>query len=150
MQALVELRMQHTLQSQQVPANSIVIDAILLRDIDLPNAIDEAIANVQRARLMTAQRTQELLTATQEAATALRRAEGEANANLARVDGQAQGVLRMARANAEANRVLASSLTPELLQLNRQEVMRSVLSSNGTRTVIVPAGTSPTLMMPAQ
>ena len=150
MQTLVEERMQHTLRSQHVPITSIVIDAILLRDVDLPDSIDEAIANVQRARLMTAQRTQELETARQEAATALQRAQGEANANLARVDGQAQATLRMATANAQANRTVASSLTSELLQLNRQEVMRALLNSNGTRTIIVPAGTTPTLMMPAQ
>lgn len=147
-QTLVTTQLTQTLTSQHVPTNAIVVDAILLRDIDLPESIDEAIAQVQRARQLTAQRQQELLTAQQEAQAALTRAQGEANANLARVDGNAQAALRMARANAEANAILARSLTPELLQLNRQEVMRAVLASNRTTTVFVPTGTAPTIMMP--
>lgn len=67
MTALVRQTLAATLRGRSVDPDAVQIDNILIRNIDLPQSIDEAIANVQRQRQATAASTQANLTAQQEA-----------------------------------------------------------------------------------
>jgi regulator of protease activity HflC (stomatin/prohibitin superfamily) len=121
-----------TLTQRSLDTAAIRIENILLRNIDLPAALDASIAAVQQQRMQTQQRQQALETATAEAARLRMEAEGEAAARLIR-----------AQADADANRLVAASLTPEVLESRRIEALRATLASPATRTVIVPAGSNP-------
>lgn len=144
---LVRAQLASTLRARHVDADAVVIDGILIRNIDLPQSLDEAIANVQRQRQLTAASVQANLTAQQEAARALTAANGDAAALLARARADAEMLRIRSESQAAANRVLASSLTPALLAYERIEATRAVLSSSGTRTVFLPGGTSPGMLM---
>lgn len=147
MTTLVRDRLATTLRGRSVNADAVSIDAILLRNIDLPQSIDEAIANVQRQRQATAASTQANLTAQQEAARALTIANGEAAALIARTEADARMLRIRSEAQASANRTLSSSLTPEFLTYERIQATRAVLGSNGTRTVFLPGSTAPGMLM---
>jgi len=149
MTTLVRTTLAATLQGRQVNSDSVVVDNILIRNIDLPNSIDEAIANVQRQRQLTAASAQANLTAQQDAARALTVANGEAAALIARTRADAEMLTIRTTAQANANRALSASLTPEFLQYERIQATRAVLSSNGTRTVFLPtSGMAPNMLMP--
>ena len=68
----------------------------------------------------------------------------EANLEASKVNSQAQ--IADAEAKAEANRLLAQSLTPEVLQQNYYDTLRSV-GENGN-LVIVPEGADPLVTIP--
>lgn len=150
MATLVRGQLAATLQGRGVPQNAISIDNILIRNIDLPQSISDAIANVQRQRQATVAAEQINLTARAEANTALTRAQGEAAALLARTRADAEMLAVRSAAQAQANRVLSASLTPEFLQYERIQATRAVLASNGTRTVFLPGGAAPNLLMGPQ
>jgi regulator of protease activity HflC (stomatin/prohibitin superfamily) len=148
---LVRERLATTLRGRSVNPDAVAIDNILLRNIDLPPSIDEAIANVQRQRQATAASTQANLTAQQEAARALTVANGDAAALIARTEADARMLRIRSEAQAAANRTLSASLTPEFLAYERIQATRAVLQSNGTRTVFLPGATAPAMLMnPAQ
>ena len=149
MAILVRGALLSTLQGRGVPPGAVVVDNILIRNIDLPNSIDEAIANVQRQRQVTAASTQANLTAQQEAARALTVANGEAAALIARTRADAEMLTIRTTAQANANRALSASLTPEFLQYERIQATKAVLASNQTRTVFLNGGMSPNMLMSA-
>jgi regulator of protease activity HflC (stomatin/prohibitin superfamily) len=150
MTSLVRTALASTLHGRGAPETAVVIDNVLLRNIDLPASIDEAIANVQRQRQATAERTQANLTAQQEAARVLTVANGENAARVATVEAEARMTRIRSEAQAHANQVLSASLTPAFLQYERIQATRAVLASNGTRTVFIPGNTGPSLLMNAQ
>ncbi len=147
MTTLVRSALAATLQGRGVNSGAVVVDNVLLRNIDLPPSIDEAIANVQRQRQATAASTQANLTAEQEAARALTVANGDAAALIARTRADAEMLRIRSESQAAANRTIASSLSPEFLQYARIEATRAVIGSNGTRTVFLQGGMSPNMLM---
>ena len=76
---------------------------------DIQRSIDEQFAAQQAAQTAEANR---------------RRVEAEAAANIARAKGEAQVSLETAKAESEANRLRATSITPELLKLEQLQVER--------------------------
>lgn len=135
LERLVRRQVTNVLHNRGVPQNALVIESILVQNIDLPDSLDESIANVARERQATMQRQQALQTAAAESARLRMQAEGEAAAKTIR-----------ATAEAEANRTLTASLTPSVLELRRIEATRAILEDEHTRTVMVPAS-GLTLMM---
>ena len=133
MEALVRQRLEEILTGRQIDSSAIIIDNILLRNMDLPESLDEAIANVQRQTQATAASRQALETARADADTAVMRAEGAARA-----------LATSSQAQAEANRILSQSITPELLQLRAIEATRDITTNPSTRTVILGGGNGPT------
>lgn len=133
METLVRQRLQEILSGREINQSAIIIDNILLRNMDLPESLDEAIANVQRQTQATAASRQALETARADADTAVMRAEGDARA-----------LATSSQAQAEANRILAQSITPELLQLRAIEATRDITTNPSTRTVILGGGGGPT------
>ena len=148
MTSMVRQTLAETLRGRNVNPHAITVDNLLVRNIDLPQSIDEAIANVQRQHQLTMASTEANRTAQQEAARTLTIAQGEAAALVARTNADAEMLRIRSTSQAAANRALSSSLTPEFLQYERIQATRSVLSSSGTRTVFLPAGMSPNMLMP--
>lgn len=134
METQVRTQLTTTLQQRNLPPDAIRIENVMLRNIDLPEALDASIAAVQQQRMATEQSTQALATATAESARLRTEATGAAAAQQIR-----------ANAEAEANRTISASLTPMILEARRIDALRATLSSSQTRTVIVPAGTNPTV-----
>jgi regulator of protease activity HflC (stomatin/prohibitin superfamily) len=129
MEELVHTGIQSLLSSRGIHDDAIIIDNVLLLNIDLPESLDEAIADVQRQRQQTAQRQQALLTAEAEAARLRTEAEGQAAAQIIR-----------AQAEAESNRIVTQSLTPQVLRLREIEATRSLIENPNAHVMIVPAG----------
>ncbi len=147
MTTLVRTALLSTLQGRGVPPGAVVVDNILIRNIDLPQTLDESIANVQRQRQQTQASIQANQTAQQEAARALTMANGDAAALIARTRADAEMLRIRSESQAAANRALSASLTPEFLQYERIQATRAVLGSHGTRTVFLPASMSPNMLM---
>jgi regulator of protease activity HflC (stomatin/prohibitin superfamily) len=83
----------------------------------IQNAINAAIQSTQQAQ----QAMNQVAVRKAEADQAVAVATGEANAIKAKADGDAYQVLTVASAQAKSNQLLASSLTPELVQLKAIE-----------------------------
>lgn len=105
----------------------IVQDISLLNPLRLPpeiqKSIDEQFAAQQAAQTAESNR---------------RKVEAEAASNVAKAKGEAQVTIEQARAEAESNRLLANSITPQLLELERLRVERvRVEKWNGQQANII-------------
>jgi hypothetical protein len=105
----------------------IVQDVSLLSPLRLPpdiqNSINEQFAAQQAAQTAEANR---------------RKVEAEAASNAAKARGEAQVVIEQARAEAEANRLRATSITPQLIELERLRVERARIEKwNGQQATII-------------
>jgi regulator of protease activity HflC (stomatin/prohibitin superfamily) len=129
MEGLVRERLLEILGGRHIEETAIIIDNILLRNIDLPTSLDEAIANVQRQLQETAAQHQALETAREVASRASVQAEGEARA-----------LTISSTAEAEANRTISASLTPALLRMRAIEATQAITTNPSTRTVILGGG----------
>ena len=138
MNELVVENLRRTLRERGVPENAIVVENILLRNLDLPDSIEESIANVMRQRQITTQRGIELETARAEAARATTEAEGAAAVARAQAQGEADATRIRAQGQAESNQIIAASTTPTILRLREIESFRAVLENEHTRVVVVP------------
>jgi regulator of protease activity HflC (stomatin/prohibitin superfamily) len=136
MERLVRVRLLEILNGRDIDETAIIIDNILLRNIDLPTSLDEAIANVQRQTQETAARRQALETARAESDRAFMQAQGDARALTTR-----------ATAEAEANRTISASLTPALLRMRAIEATQAITTNPNTRTVILGGGGSMPLIL---
>lgn len=133
----------HTLLTQQrVSTNAIVLDSVLIRNIDLPNSLDESIVALQRERMQTQQRQQAALTAQQDAVRQMADIRGQSERNILAAETAARTRRIESDSIALANRTIAASLTPELLRLRAIEAQKEVLASNQTRTVFMPPNMS--------
>jgi regulator of protease activity HflC (stomatin/prohibitin superfamily) len=112
----------------------ISIVALQVDNISYNPAFEEAIEQKQVAT-QQALRAQEIVAQRDaEARQAEAIAKGEAAANVARAEGDARAITTRANAQAEANRQLAASLTPSLLQSQAIEKM------DGTKIAVLPSG----------
>ena len=114
--------------TQQRFPTIVIQDVSLLSPLRLPpdiqRSIDEQFAAQQAAQTAEANR---------------RKVEAEAAANIARAKGEAQITIEKARAEAEANRLRATSITPELLELEKLQIQRERIqkwNGNEPHTVI--------------
>ena len=114
--------------TQQRFPTIVIQDVSLLSPLRLPpdiqRSIDEQFAAQQAAQTAEANR---------------RKVEAEAAANIARAKGEAQVTIEKARAEAEANRLRATSITPELLELEKLQIQRERIqkwNGNEPNTVI--------------
>lgn len=90
----------------------------IIGNVWLPENVKQAIDDKVKAGQLAAQRETEVATAKAEADKAVATAEGEARSKRAIADANAYALLTEAKAQQEANRILAESLTPELIQYN--------------------------------
>lgn len=137
METLVNEQLRTTLEQRGLSTDSIVVENVMLRNIDLPQSLDESIAAVQRQHQETQQRIQALETARAESERQRTQAEGEAAA-----------LLIAAQAEADANRIRSQSLTPQLLELRRIEAMQALSTSPTSRLIMLPVGANPLIQLP--
>jgi regulator of protease activity HflC (stomatin/prohibitin superfamily) len=147
LEGLVLAQLTAALEARGVATDAIVIEGILVQNIDLPDALDESINNVVVERQNTLTRTQALATARAEADRLRAEADGAAAAMLVRTRADAEATLVRAHAEAEANEIRAASLTPAVLRAREIELGASLLSSDHTRTIMLPGSGSPIISL---
>ena len=101
----------------------------IVGNVWLPKNVKTAIDEKVKAGQLAAQRETEVATAKAEADKAVATAEGEARSKKEIADATAYAILTEAKAQEEANRILAKSLTPEFIQYNMATKWNGVLPS---------------------
>lgn len=91
----------------------------IVGNVWLPAQVKQAIDAKVQAGQLAAQRETEVATAKAEAEKAVATAEGEARSRKAIADANAYVVLQEAKAQKQANEMLAQSITPELIEYNK-------------------------------
>lgn len=114
----------------------------IVGNVWLPRNVKDAIDDKVKAGQLAAQRETEVATAKAEADKEVARAEGEARSKRAIADAEAYSIITQAKAQQEANRILALSLTPELVQYN------TVIRWNGVLPNVTGGGAIPMIKLP--
>lgn len=110
--------------TQELQGQSIVVDDVLLNNISFSNEFESSIENKQIQSQNALAEQQKVIVAKQQADQAVATARGRAESTLIEAEAQAQ-----------ANKELAASVTPELVQYQ----MVSKLAPN-VQTIMLPAG----------
>lgn len=127
-----------TLRSKGVNSQAIIVDNVSLRQIDLPDSLENSIRQVQEQQMQTLQRQQAIETARQESERLRIEAEGATAAQLIRANG-----------TANANRAIAASLSPQILRLRELESQYAMVANGNSRLVVVPYGQQTLINVPS-
>lgn len=114
----------------------ITVISLQIDNIDYNEPFKRAIEDKQVATQRALQAQAQVAVTQAEAAQAVARAKGAADAAIEAARGDAQSTLVRAQAQADANRQLASSLTPELLQ------SQAIAQAANIKFAIVPQGSN--------
>jgi regulator of protease activity HflC (stomatin/prohibitin superfamily) len=139
----IRTKIGNILQESGLPRHAIRIVGVQVRNIELPERLQESIAAIQQAENEALQRQQEIEVARQEAERNRIRAEGQAAVAQIEAERDARVQLTRARATAEANREVSASLTTQILELRRIEAQRDALTAPGNRTLVVGGDSAP-------
>jgi regulator of protease activity HflC (stomatin/prohibitin superfamily) len=140
MNELVRERLKNAMKQRNLYENSIIIDDVQLRDLQLPPELRNSIARVQKQRQQANEREQAIETSRQEALRQTIEAEGQAKVKIIRAKNRAEARIIHAKSEAMANRMISKSITPQIVRIREVEAQRAVLSSPQTRTIFVPFG----------
>jgi len=125
------------------------IESVQLREIVLPAKIKEQIEKVQVANQESERVKYEVLRAKQEAQKKAALAQGEADKNRIEAQGRADAVTIEADAQAKANKLVAQSLTPKLLQMQQIEVQGrfndALRENRDAKIFLTPGGSTPNI-----
>ena len=131
---------------QDKPAH---LQSIQLREIILPKRVKEQIERVQIAKQEVEKAQQEVEKAKQIAFKQQELARGEAEAKKIHAQGVADAILIKAKAEAEANKLIASSLNNELLKLKQIDVQRgfneALKENKDAKIFLTPGGSTPNI-----
>lgn len=114
----------------------ITVISLQIDNIDYNEPFKRAIEDKQVATQRALQAQAQVAVTQAEAAQAVARAKGAADAVIEAARGDAQSILVRAQAQADANRQLAASLTPELLQ------SQAIAQAGAIKVAIVPQGSN--------
>ncbi|GAB1471886.1 hypothetical protein MASR2M66_27640 [Chloroflexota bacterium] len=134
--------------AKKLAQNNLVLVDFLLRDIHFSEEYAAAVEQKQIAEQQAQQSALVVEQKKQEAEQARQVAMGAADATVIASKGEAEALLIQAQANAEANRLLAESLTPQLLQyqyiLHLAPTIKTIfIPSNGQFILPLPDTTTP-------
>ena len=127
----------------------VLLQSIQLRDIILPQKVKDQIERVQLAKQEVQRAEQEVQRAKQEALK--REAEARGVAQQARIEaqGKADSVTIEADAQAKANKLIANSLTPKLLELEQMKVQgkfnEALRYNKDAKIFLTPGGSTPNI-----
>jgi len=125
------------------------IESVQLREIVLPAKIKEQIERVQIANQESERVKYEVLRAKQEAEKKAALAKGEADKNRIEAKGRADAVTIEADAQAKANKLVAESLTPKLLQMQQIQVQgkfnEALKVNKDAKIFLTPGGSTPNI-----
>jgi regulator of protease activity HflC (stomatin/prohibitin superfamily) len=132
----------------------VVLESVELRTINLPTKIKDQIERVQIAKQDVTIAEQEKEKAKQQAQRAAEVARGEAERNRIEAQGEADKIRIEAEEQAKANKLISSSLTPELLQLEQiktQGKFNEALKVNKDAQIfLTPGGAVPNIWVDAK
>lgn len=141
-----------TLIKQQVndlADGSVTIESVQLREIVLPEKIKEQIERVQIANQESERVRYEVLRTKQEAEKRAALASGEAEAKRIEAQGNADAVTIEAKAQSVANKSIAESLTPALLQMQQIQVQGkfndALRENKDAKIFLTPGGSTPNI-----
>ncbi|MEA3383584.1 MAG: prohibitin family protein [Campylobacterota bacterium] len=125
------------------------IESVQLREIVLPAKIKEQIEKVQVANQESERVKYEVLRAKQEAQKKAALAQGEADKNRIEAQGRADAVTIEADAQAKANKLVAESLTPKLLQMQQIQIQGkfndALRENRDAKIFLTPGGSTPNI-----
>jgi regulator of protease activity HflC (stomatin/prohibitin superfamily) len=125
------------------------LQSVQLREIILPAKVKDQIERVQLAKQEVEKAQQEVERAKQIAFQKAETARGEAEAKKIRAEGIATSTLIEAEATAKANKLIAESLTTELLSLEQIKVQgefnKALQENKDAKIFLTPGGSTPNL-----
>ncbi|SHO81230.1 Membrane protease family protein HP0248 [hydrothermal vent metagenome] len=125
------------------------LSSVQLRNIELPKKIREQIERVQIAKQEVTVAEQQKEKAKQDAQRKAEIAKGEAQRNRIEAQGEADKVRIEAEEQAKANKLIAQSLTPELLQLKQIETQmkfnEALKVNTNAQIFLTPGGAVPNI-----
>ena len=136
-------------QIEALQGKPVSIESVQLREIVLPTKIKEQIERVQIANQESERVKYEVLRAKQEAEKKAALAKGEADKNRIESQGRADAVTIEANAQAKANKLIANSLTPNLLKMQQIEVQgkfnEALRVNKDAKIFLTPGGSTPNI-----
>jgi len=134
--------------------NPIALVAIQLRGIVLPDKIRDQIEKVQIAKQESERTRNEVERTKQEAMKAAEKARGEAEAKRIEAQGNADKRTIEAAAEAKANKIIAESLTKNLIQLRQIEIQGkfndALRENKDAKIFLTPGGATPNIWLDAK
>lgn len=131
------------------PNHPVSLSSVQLREIVLPQNIKEQIEKVQVARQEAERKRYEVEQAKMEAEKAVTLAKGEADVNRTKAQGNADSVSIQARAQSQANKLIADSLTNRLLELRQIETQgkfnEALRDNKDAQIFLTPGGAVPNI-----
>ena len=132
-----------------LPGTPVALLSVQLREIVLPTKIKEQIERVQIANQESERVKYEVQRTMQEAEKRAAKATGDAEANRIEAKGRADAVTIEAEAQAVANKIIANSLTPKLLQMQQIEVQGkfndALRVNKDAKIFLTPGGSTPNI-----
>ena len=136
-------------QIEALEGKPVSVESVQLREIVLPEKIKEQIERVQIANQESERVRYEVLRAKQEAEKRAAQATGEAEAKRIEAQGRADAVTIEAKAQAAANKSIAESLTPSLLNMQQIEVQGrfndALRENKDAKIFLTPGGSTPNI-----
>lgn len=106
----------------------VIVEAVLFRDVTLPNVVTSAVVQTKERQEQLEREKAQLQIVEQQAQQQVKQAEAreqaaiaDANAKRTHADAEAYRILKEATSQADANKALAKSITPELVKYNSIE-----------------------------
>jgi len=150
--AAIEVKVKESVNS--LSNKPVVLESVELRNINLPPKIKDQIERVQIAKQDVTIAEQEKEKAKQQAQSAAEVAKGVAQKNRIEAQGEADKIRIEAESQAKANKLISSSLTPELLQLEQiktQGKFNEALKVNKDAQIfLTPGGAVPNIWVDAK
>ena len=150
--AAIETKIKQSVQ--ELPEKPVILTSVELRTINLPTKIKEQIERVQIAKQEVTIAEQQKEKAKQEAQRKAEIARGEAEKNRIEAQGEADKIRIEAEEQAKANKLISSSLTSELLQLEQiktQGKFNDALKVNKDAQIfLTPGGAVPNIWVNAK
>ena len=136
-------------QIEALDKKPVSIESVQLREIVLPVKIKEQIERVQIANQESERVRYEVLRAKQEAEKKAALAQGEAEKNRIEAQGRADAVTIEADAQAKANKLIANSLTSDLLHLEQIKIQgkfnEALRENKDAKIFLTPGGSTPNI-----
>ena len=139
---------------ESIPGKPVILDSVELRDIELPAKIKAKIEELQaeKQNVMIAEQQKER--AKRDAQRKAEIAKGEAQKRRIEAQGKADQITIEAKAQSQANKIIAESLTPELLQLEQikaqLEFNNALKVNKDAQIFLTPGGAVPNIWVDAK